>query len=164
MPGTMVVQYSDHHLVNRLVFRPFEYRSAIQMPCTIVPCIWLANQLNIGQVKVCFSDVSAIQMFLLFRSPTETCKMLFVSILKLGYNRAIDCLFISDNQQKMGRLIGIWIENVLNWVVGRPEWSLLNDVTWIPFLLSYFTCTYRFSSVPYQTSLFIMVLYISAPC
>ena len=145
-----------------------------------VPCIWIANQLNNGQVKVCYSDASAIQMFPLFRSPTVSCKMLFfVSSLKLRYNRAINCLFISDNQQKMGRLLGIWIENVLNWVVsrppttkkwllsrfvGRPEWSLLNDVTWIPFLLSYFTCTYRFSSVPYQTSLFIMVLYISAPC
>ena len=40
MPGTMVVGYSDHHLVNRPVFRvPFEYWSAIQMPRTMVPGI-----------------------------------------------------------------------------------------------------------------------------
>ena len=147
--------YSDH----------FEYRSAIQMSGTMVPCI-------------CYSDVSAIQMFPLFRSPTVFCKMLSVSSLKLRYNRAIiNCLFISDNQQKNGKanrnldrkrvklgslsppykILKKWL---LHRFVGRPVWSLLNDVTWIPFLLSYFTCTYRFSSVPYQTSLFIIVLYI----
>ena len=33
MLGPMEVWYSDHHLINRLVFRlPFEYRSANQMP------------------------------------------------------------------------------------------------------------------------------------
>ena len=61
MPSSMVVGYSDHYLVNGPVFRPpFDYRSAIQMPGT---SIWIANHLNNEQVKVCYSDVSAIQMF-----------------------------------------------------------------------------------------------------
>ena len=38
MPCTIEVWNSDHHWVNGPVFRPpFEYRSAIQMPSTIVP-------------------------------------------------------------------------------------------------------------------------------
>ena len=42
---------------------PFEYWFAIQMPGTIVLSIWIANHLNNDQVKVCYSDVAAIQMF-----------------------------------------------------------------------------------------------------
>ena len=62
----MVVPYLDHHLVNELVFRsPFVYQLAIQMPGTKVTGISIANHLN--KLKVCYSDVSAIQMFLLFR-------------------------------------------------------------------------------------------------
>ena len=62
MPGNMVVWYSDHHVVNRMIFtQPFEYLPAIQMPGT-------GNK----QVKVHYADVSAIQMFLLFRSPLYT--------------------------------------------------------------------------------------------
>ena len=35
-----VVWYSDHHLVNEPVFRPpFEYRTSIQLPGTMVPGI-----------------------------------------------------------------------------------------------------------------------------
>ena len=59
MPGTMVVWYSDHHLVNRPVLRPpFEYWSAIQMRSGI----WITNHLNNEQLKVRYSDVSIIQM------------------------------------------------------------------------------------------------------
>ena len=37
---TIIVRYSDHYLVNGLVFSPpFEYQSAIQMPSTMVPSI-----------------------------------------------------------------------------------------------------------------------------
>ena len=37
----------DHHLVNWLVFRPpFEYGSAIQMPGTLAPGIWITNHLK----------------------------------------------------------------------------------------------------------------------
>ena len=40
MPGTLAVQYSDHHLVNKKEVRPpFEYRSAVQMPATMAPGI-----------------------------------------------------------------------------------------------------------------------------
>ena len=40
MPSS--VQLSDHHLVNRPVFRtPFEYWSVIQMPSTMVQGIWI---------------------------------------------------------------------------------------------------------------------------
>ena len=57
MPGTMVVQYSDHHLVYGLVFRPpFEYWSAIQMPGIMVPGILITNHLNNEQVTVRYSD------------------------------------------------------------------------------------------------------------
>ena len=52
------------------VFRsPFGYRigiqttrSALQMPGNVVPGNWMANHLNTEQVKVCYWDVSAIQM------------------------------------------------------------------------------------------------------
>ena len=33
------------------------------MPSTIVPGIWIVNYLNNKQVKVCYSDVSSIQIF-----------------------------------------------------------------------------------------------------
>ena len=57
MPGTIVVKYSDHPLVNQPVFRPpFEYRFAIQMPGTKVPGIIIANHLNNEQIKVRYSD------------------------------------------------------------------------------------------------------------
>ena len=40
MSGTKEVCYSNHHLDNGLVFRPpFEYRSAVHMPVTMVPGI-----------------------------------------------------------------------------------------------------------------------------
>ena len=69
IPSTMVVQYSDHHLVNRQVFKPpFEYWSTIQMPDTMVPGIRRVNHLNKKQLKVCYSDVSLFRL-LLFRSP-----------------------------------------------------------------------------------------------
>ena len=47
------------------VFRlTFEYRYPIQMPCTMVPDIGLANDLNSKQVTVHYSDAFAIQMLL----------------------------------------------------------------------------------------------------
>ena len=47
MLGTMAVRYSEHHLVNGLLFRPlFEYWSAIQMPGTMVMGIGIANHFN----------------------------------------------------------------------------------------------------------------------
>ena len=56
--ATMVVWLSDHHLVKGSVFKPpFEYKSAIQMSCTMVPGIRISNHLNTDQVKVHFSDV-----------------------------------------------------------------------------------------------------------
>ena len=59
MPDTMLVWYSDHHLVNKPdIRRQFVYCSAIQMPSTIIPGIWIANHLNNKQVKSCYSDVS----------------------------------------------------------------------------------------------------------
>ena len=61
MPGTIVVQYSNNHFVNGLVFKlPFEHQSGIQMASTMVSCIWIANHLNKIQVKAHYSDVSAI--------------------------------------------------------------------------------------------------------
>ena len=65
MQGNMVVWSSEHHLVNRPVFRPFEYRSAIQMPGTMVSGIWIVNHLNNKQViinysVVCYSDPHCI--------------------------------------------------------------------------------------------------------
>ena len=55
--GHQMVFSSDHHLVNRPLFRPpFEYQSAIQMPGSMVPAIWIAYHLNNEQVKVCYSD------------------------------------------------------------------------------------------------------------
>ena len=63
MPYTMKVWYSEHHLVNWPVFRPpFEYRSSIQMPGTMVPGIWIANYLNNEQIKASSSNVSAFQI------------------------------------------------------------------------------------------------------
>ena len=53
----MVVRYSDHHLVNG---PPFEYQSAIWLPDTVVLGIGIANHLNNKQVKVDYSDVSAV--------------------------------------------------------------------------------------------------------
>ena len=64
MLGTIVVWYSDYHLVNEPVFRPpIEYQSPIQMSGTMELGIWIANHVNREQVKVCFSNVSAFQMF-----------------------------------------------------------------------------------------------------
>ena len=63
MPSTIVVWYSDHHLVNWTVFRPpFEKRFTIQMPNTMVLGIWTPNHLNNKQVEVDNSGVSAIQI------------------------------------------------------------------------------------------------------
>ena len=51
MHSTMDVQYSDHHLIYGLVFRPpFENQSKIQMPGSMVPGIWIANHLNNGNL------------------------------------------------------------------------------------------------------------------
>ena len=59
----MLVRYSDHNLINRPIFRPpFEYRSAIQMPCSMVPGIWIANHFNNKQVKVPSLEVSAVYL------------------------------------------------------------------------------------------------------
>ena len=66
MPSTMVVWFSGHHLANRPEFRPpYEYRSAIQMPSTMVPGICIEKHLNNKQLKVhyidvCFSDSHCI--------------------------------------------------------------------------------------------------------
>ena len=54
MPGTMEVQYSDHHLVNRLVLRPPFLYSDARYHGTV--------HLNNEQVKVCYSDAPAIQI------------------------------------------------------------------------------------------------------
>ena len=60
----------DHHLVNWLVFRPpFEYGSAIQMPGTLVPGIWITNHLkneyelvfHINPVQLALNPISGIQ-------------------------------------------------------------------------------------------------------
>ena len=48
MPGTMEVQFSDHHLVNRLVLRPPFLYSDARYHGTV--------HLNNEQVKVCYSD------------------------------------------------------------------------------------------------------------
>ena len=50
MPGTMVVWYSDHHLVNSWVIRP------------MVLGIKIENHLNNKNVKACYLSVFAIQM------------------------------------------------------------------------------------------------------
>ena len=84
MPSTMVVWYSYYHLINGPVFRPpFEYRSVIEMPGTMVRGIWLANHLNNEQVKVCHSDVSVIQMFAI-QIPT-----VFLSIYRSFFRSSI---------------------------------------------------------------------------
>ena len=59
----MVIGYSDQHLVNEQVFRPpFKCQSAIHTPGTMVPGIRIANHLNNKQAKVCYFDVSAVQI------------------------------------------------------------------------------------------------------
>ena len=83
-PGTIIVRYSDYHLLNKLVFRPpFEYQSTIHMPGTIVPVMWIANHLNDKQVKVSYSDVSAFPIFA-SHMPTNfhQCKELVLKWLK----------------------------------------------------------------------------------
>ena len=54
MPGTMEVQYSDHHLVIRLVLRPPFLYSDARYHGTVY--------LNNEQVKVCYSNVATIQI------------------------------------------------------------------------------------------------------
>ena len=68
----MVVNNSDLHLVIRPVLRPpFKNRSEIHIwqrrenrlyLCTIISGIWIANHLNIDEVKVHYSDISTIQI------------------------------------------------------------------------------------------------------
>ena len=62
--GTMAVWFLDHHLVwTGIHTTEIDYRSAIQMPGTMVLGIWIANHLKNEQVKV---QILAVFIFLIF--------------------------------------------------------------------------------------------------
>ena len=60
MPSTVVVQFSDQHLCQD---SDHHLNTGLLFPGTMVPGIWIVNHLNNEPVKVCYSDVSAIQKF-----------------------------------------------------------------------------------------------------
>ena len=139
IPGTMVVPYSDHHLVNGLVFRPpVEYQSDIQMPGTMVPGIWIANRLNkchlntrlrlsgiqttIWIPKIWITDKLrfVIQMFPLFRSPLFCKQKLF-----LGMERLFGLKKLKPAAEKV---LDIWLQEQVN------PWQICRCVTnWATF-------------------------------
>ena len=123
----MAVWYSDHHLVNGAVFRPpFEYWSAIQMSCTIVLGIWIANHLNNKLVKVPYSDVHVSPPQCIIQVVCSSLKFLLFlgdpNILGWTYLK----LFLSVFQPFYQR----WVFQSISWYLNGHGGRVVSVVAW----------------------------------